>query len=115
MDAVLYQYRLAKGITGKWLSAKSIILAYPEAPIIQTITYQEVLTDQHGVVKYANDNNKLYNLRMNYDLNLTKRLRLETKVSYENQHRSDIAGVGNWVIGEAIFGMPKSPGLCSRW
>lgn len=66
-------------------------------------------SDQHGVVKYANDNNKLYNLRLNYDYNLSKRLKLESKVSFENQHRSDIAGVGNWVIGEAIFGMPNHP------
>jgi len=67
------------------------------------------LSDQHGVVRYANDNNKLYNLRLNYDYNLNKRLRLESKVSLDDQHRSDIAGVGNWVIGEAIFGMPNHP------
>jgi len=66
-------------------------------------------SDQHGVVRYANDNNKLYNLRLNYDYNLTKRIRLESKVSLDDQHRSDIAGVGNWVIGEAIFGMPNHP------
>lgn len=66
-------------------------------------------SDQHGVVRYANDNNKLYNLRLNYDYNLTRRIRLESKVSYDNQNRSDIAGVGNWVIGEAIFGMPNHP------
>jgi TonB-linked SusC/RagA family outer membrane protein len=60
-------------------------------------------------VKYANDNNKLYNLRMNYDYNLTKGIRLESKLSFDHQHRSDIAGVGNWVIGEAIFGMPNHP------
>jgi TonB-linked SusC/RagA family outer membrane protein len=66
-------------------------------------------SDQHGVVRYANDNNKLYNLRLNYDYNLSKRLRLESKISLDDQHRSDIAGVGNWVIGEAIFGMPNHP------
>ncbi|WP_121357284.1 SusC/RagA family TonB-linked outer membrane protein [Flavisolibacter nicotianae] len=66
-------------------------------------------SDQHGVVKYANDNNKLYNLRLNYDYNLTSRLRLESKVSLDNQVRNDIGGVGNWVIGEAIFGMPNHP------
>lgn len=66
-------------------------------------------SDQHGVVRYADDNNKLYNLRLNYDYNLTKRLRLESKVSLDHQDRSDIAGVGNWVIGEAIFGMPNHP------
>jgi TonB-linked SusC/RagA family outer membrane protein len=66
-------------------------------------------SDQHGVVRYANDNNKLYNLRLNYDYNLTRRLKLESKVSYDYQNRSDIAGVGNWVIGEAIFGMPNHP------
>ncbi|MGZ5189363.1 MAG: SusC/RagA family TonB-linked outer membrane protein [Flavisolibacter sp.] len=66
-------------------------------------------SDQHGVVRYANDNNKLYNLRLNYDYQLTKWLKLESKVSYEERERTDIAGVGNWVIGEAIFGMPNHP------
>ena len=66
-------------------------------------------SDQRGVVRYANDNNKLYNLRLNYDYNLTKHLKLESKVSFDEQHRTDIAGVGNWVIGEAIFGMPNHP------
>jgi TonB-linked SusC/RagA family outer membrane protein len=66
-------------------------------------------SDQHGVVRYANDNNKLYNLRLNYDYNLRSWLKLESKMSLDDQHRSDIAGVGNWVIGEAIFGMPNHP------
>jgi TonB-linked SusC/RagA family outer membrane protein len=66
-------------------------------------------SDQHGVVRYANDNNKLYNLRLNYDYSISKRLKLESKVSLDNQQRSDIAGVGSWVIGEAIFGMPNHP------
>lgn len=66
-------------------------------------------SDQHGVVRYANDNNKLYNLRLNYDYNLRSWLKLESKMSLDDQVRSDIAGVGNWVIGEAIFGMPNHP------
>lgn len=66
-------------------------------------------SNQHGVVRHANDNNKLYNLRLNYDYNITRWLKLESKVALENQHRSDIAGVGDWVIGEAIFGMPNHP------
>ena len=66
-------------------------------------------SDQHGVVRYANDNNKLYNLRLNYDYTLTNWLRLESKLSFDHQQRTDIAGVGNWVIGEAIFGMPNHP------
>jgi len=66
-------------------------------------------SDQHGVVRYANDNNKLYNLRLNYDYNLRSWLKLESKMSLDDQHRTDIAGVGNWVIGEAIFGMPNHP------
>lgn len=66
-------------------------------------------TDQRGVVKYANDNNKRYNLRLNYDYDFSKRIRLESKVSFENQKRTDIGGVGDWVITEAIFGMPNHP------
>jgi TonB-linked SusC/RagA family outer membrane protein len=65
--------------------------------------------DQRGVVRYANDNNKRYNLRLNYDYDISKRIRLETKVALENQNRTDIGGVGDWVIGEAIFGMPNHP------
>lgn len=64
---------------------------------------------QFGVVKYANDNNAKYNLRMNYDYDITKWLKLETKVSLDNQKRTDIGGVGAWVIGEAIFDMPNHP------
>ncbi|KIC94052.1 TonB-dependent receptor [Flavihumibacter solisilvae] len=65
--------------------------------------------DQRGVVKYADDNNKRYNLRLNYDYEISKRIRLESKVALENQKRTDIGGVGDWVIGEAIFGMPNHP------
>ena len=65
--------------------------------------------DTRGVVKYANDNNKRYNLRLNYDYDISKRIRLESKVFLENQQRTDIGGVGDWVIGEAIFGMPNHP------
>ncbi|WP_280743634.1 MULTISPECIES: TonB-dependent receptor [unclassified Parabacteroides] len=65
--------------------------------------------DQHGVVKYAKDNNKRYSLRLNYDYSFFDRIKLETKVSVENKNRSDIGGVGDWVIGEGIFGMPNHP------
>lgn len=65
--------------------------------------------DQRGVVKYADDNNKRYNLRMNYDYTFFDRVRLEAKVSLENQNRTDIGGAGAWVIGEATFGMPNHP------
>jgi TonB-linked SusC/RagA family outer membrane protein len=66
-------------------------------------------TDQRGVVKYANDNNKRYNLRLNYDYDFSKRLHLETNVGLENQQRTDLGGLGSWVITEAIFGMPNHP------
>lgn len=64
---------------------------------------------QFGVVKYADDNNTKYNLRMNYNYEIAPWLRLETKVSLDNQKRTDIGGVGAWVIGEAIFDMPNHP------
>jgi TonB-linked SusC/RagA family outer membrane protein len=66
-------------------------------------------SDQHGVIRYAEDNNKRYNLRLNYDYDISKWLRLESKVSFEHQKRTDIGGLGNWVITEAIFGMPNHP------
>lgn len=66
-------------------------------------------TDQRGVVKYAPDNNKRYNLRLNYDYDFSKRIRLETKVALENQKRTDVGGVGGWLITEAVFGMPNHP------
>ncbi len=65
--------------------------------------------DQRGVIKYANDNNKRYNLRLNYDFDFSKRLKLETKISMENQNRTDLGGLSTWVITEAIFGMPNHP------
>jgi TonB-linked SusC/RagA family outer membrane protein len=66
-------------------------------------------SDQHGVVKNADDNNKRYNLRLNYDYDFSTKVRLESKVSFENQKRTDLGGIGSWVIGEAIFGMPNHP------
>lgn len=67
-------------------------------------------SDQQGVIKYGDDGNKQYNLRMNYDYNFTDWLRLESKLSLENQNRSDIGGVGaNWIIVETIFGFPNHP------
>jgi TonB-linked SusC/RagA family outer membrane protein len=65
--------------------------------------------DQDGVIRYANDNNKRYNLRLNYDYDFSKRIRLETKFSLENQKRSDVGGVGSYIITEGIFGMPNHP------
>lgn len=67
-------------------------------------------SDQQGVIKYGDDGNKQYNLRMNYDYDISKRFRLETKLSFENQNRSDIGGVGaNGIMYEAIFGFPNHP------
>jgi len=66
--------------------------------------------DQQGVIRYGDDNNKKYNLRMNYDFDFSKRIRLETKLSLDNQNRSDIGGVGaSWIMYETIFGMPNHP------
>lgn len=65
--------------------------------------------DQRGVIKYAEDNNKRYNLRLNYDYDFSKRIRLESKVAFEHQKRSDMGGLGSWVITEAVFGMPNHP------
>lgn len=64
---------------------------------------------QYGVVRYADDNNTRLNLRLNYDYQLAKWLRLETKVSLENQKRTDVGSNGAWVIGEAMFDMPNFP------
>jgi hypothetical protein len=50
------------------------------------IIYQEVLMISMVVVRYANDNNKVYNIRMNYDYSLAKWLKLETKLSYDNMN-----------------------------
>jgi TonB-linked SusC/RagA family outer membrane protein len=66
-------------------------------------------SDQQGVIRYAEDNNKRYNLRLNYDYDFTKRLRLETKVGLDEQHRTDLGGIGSWVVTEGIFGMPNHP------
>ena len=66
--------------------------------------------DQQGVIRYGDNGNKRYNLRLNYDYDVSKRIRLESKLSLENQDRSDIGGVGSQgVIVETIFGMPNHP------
>lgn len=66
--------------------------------------------DQRGVIKYADDNNKRYNLRLNYDYDFSKRIRLESKIALENQHRTDIGGAtAAGVMYETIFGMPNHP------
>ena len=65
---------------------------------------------EDGVIKYAPDNNERYNLRMNYDYDFSKRIRLETKISFEDQKRTDVGGIGSsGIITEAIFGMPNHP------
>jgi len=65
---------------------------------------------QYGVIRYAPDNNERYNLRLNYDYDFSKRIRLETKVAFEDQVRTDIGGItSSGIITEAIFGMPNHP------
>lgn len=65
---------------------------------------------EDGVIKYAPDNNERYNLRMNYDYDFSKAVRLETNVSFEDQKRTDVGGIGSsGIITEAIFGMPNHP------
>lgn len=67
-------------------------------------------TDQRGVIKYGDDNNKRYNLRMNYDYDFSKRIRLESKLSLENQLQTDIGGASSaGIMYETIFGMPNHP------
>jgi TonB-linked outer membrane protein, SusC/RagA family len=65
---------------------------------------------QEGVIKYAQDNNERFNLRLNYDYDFSRRIKLETKIGYEDQKRTDLGGVGSaGIITEAIFGMPNHP------
>jgi len=73
-------------------------------------------SDQNGVIRYANDNNKRYQLRLNYDYDFSRRVRLESRLGVENQDRSDIGGLSHaswcscpWLVVEAIFGMPNHP------
>src|SRR5947208_6041853 len=71
---------------------------------------------QNGVIRYANDNNQRYQLRLNYDYDFSRRVRLESRLAVENQDRSDIGGLSHaswcgcpWVVVEGIFGMPNHP------
>src|SRR5213592_4028515 len=71
---------------------------------------------QDGVIRYANDNNQRYQLRLNYDYDFSRRVRLESRLAVENQDRSDIGGLSHaswcgcpWVVVEGIFGMPNHP------
>ena len=72
--------------------------------------------NQNGVIRYANDNNQRYQLRLNYDYDFSRRVRLESRLAVENQDRSDIGGLSHaswcgcpWVVVEGIFGMPNHP------
>jgi len=66
--------------------------------------------DQNGVIRYGNDNNRRYQLRLNYDYDFSRRIRLESRLAVENQDRSDMGGVkSDGVIVETIFGMPNHP------
>jgi len=66
--------------------------------------------DQQGVIRYADDGNKRYNLRLNFDYDVSKRIRLESKLALDNQDMSDIGGIGaQRVMVETIFGMPNHP------
>jgi TonB-linked SusC/RagA family outer membrane protein len=72
--------------------------------------------NQNGVIRYANDDNKRYQLRLNYDYDFSRRVRLESRLGVENQDRSDLGGLSHsawcgcpWVIVEGIFGMPNHP------
>ncbi|HEV8380231.1 MAG TPA: TonB-dependent receptor [Gemmatimonadales bacterium] len=73
-------------------------------------------SDQEGVIRYANDNNKRYQLRLNYDYDFSRRVRLESRLGLENQDRSDLGGLSHaswcscpWVMVEGIWGMPNHP------
>src|SRR5256884_5561463 len=66
--------------------------------------------DQQGVIRYADDGNRRYNLRLNFDYDVSKRIRLESKLALDNQDMSDIGGIGaQRVMVETIFGMPNHP------
>jgi TonB-linked SusC/RagA family outer membrane protein len=71
---------------------------------------------QNGVIRYGDDNNQRYQLRLNYDYDFSRRVRLESRIAVENQDRSDIGGLSHqswcgcpWLVVEAIFGMPNHP------
>jgi TonB-linked SusC/RagA family outer membrane protein len=66
-------------------------------------------SSQHGIIKYGNDNNNRLNLRLNYGYQLAKWLKLNTRVSLDDNKRTDIGSYGAWVFGEAMFDMPTFP------
>jgi len=67
-------------------------------------------SNQQGVIRYGDDGNSRYNLRLNYDYDFSPRIRLESKLSLDNQDRTDIGGVtAQGIMVETIFGMPNHP------
>src|SRR5207247_8696367 len=46
--------------------------------------------DKNGVIRYGNDNNKRYQLRLNYDYDFSRRMRLDSRLAVENQDPSGI-------------------------
>ncbi len=72
-------------------------------------------SDQKGVIRYADDGAKRYNLRLNYDYDFSKRFHVESKLALENRDRRDLGGLNaawdntSWTIIETIYGMPNHP------
>jgi len=74
-----------------------------------TYYFSGSIIDQKGVLKYAPDDNKRYNLRMNYDYTIIKGLRFESNMSYDDQVRTEIGtGSRNMVIA-GVTNMPNHP------
>jgi TonB-linked SusC/RagA family outer membrane protein len=48
-----------------------------------------------GIVRYGINNSQRYNLRLNYDFKLTKKLSLETRTSYSNVGNTNPTDLGN--------------------
>ena len=64
---------------------------------------------QDGVIKYAQNDNERYDLRLNYDYDFSKRVRLETKFLLKIRNVRMLVESFFQLITEAIFGMPNHP------
>ena len=67
-------------------------------------------SNQQGVIKYSDDGNTRYNLRMNYDYTFFNRIKLETRMSVENSDRREIGGVSSAnLISYNMHALPFHP------
>jgi len=76
VDALLYEHRLAQALFENGFEQMHTVSVSGGADKFHLLRLGSY-ADQNGVIRYANDNNKRYQLRLNYDYDFSRRIRLK--------------------------------------